>query len=45
LNPDLKEQFITGRRYGKIRGITMEVKKKSDLYMVRVLIDIKERLK
>jgi hypothetical protein len=45
LSPDLKRQFNTGKRYGKIRGITVEIKRKSDLRMVRVLIDIKDKIK
>lgn len=39
------EQFIHGRRYGKIRGITVEIKKPADLSTTKKLIKIKEQLK
>ena len=39
------EQFIHGRRYGKIRGITVEIKKPADLSSTKKLIEIKEQLK
>ena len=39
------DQFLHGKRYGKIRGVTVTVKKSTDLNAIRKLIDIKERLK
>lgn len=39
------DQFVHGKRYGKIRGVTVTVKKPTDLNAIRKLIDIKEKLK
>jgi hypothetical protein len=39
------DQFINGKRYGKIRGITVEIKKSTDLNPTKTLIEIKEQLK
>jgi hypothetical protein len=39
------DQFIHGKRYGKIRGVTVTVKKSVDLNATRALIEIKERVK
>lgn len=39
------DQFIHGKRYGKIRGITIVVKKLTDLNSTKKLIEIKKRLK
>ena len=38
------EQFLHGRRYGKIRGVTVTVKKSADLVSIKKLIAIKEQL-
>lgn len=40
-----KDQFINGKRYGKIRGITVEIQKSTDLNPTKTLIEIKEKLK
>jgi len=40
-----KDQFIHGKKYGKIRGITVEIKEITDLNATKALIDIKEQLK
>ena len=45
LKKEYIEQFIHGRRYGKIRGITVEIKKPADLSSTKKLIKIKEQLK
>jgi len=45
LKKEYIEQFIHGRRYGKIRGITIEIKKPTDLKATKALIEIKEQLK
>ncbi|MBN1154392.1 DUF3788 family protein [candidate division KSB1 bacterium] len=39
------DQFIHGKRYGKIRGITVDITTSSDLEAVKTLIEIKEQLK
>lgn len=45
LRKDCVDQFLHGRRYGKIRGVTVVLKKTSDLASIRKLIAIKEQLK
>ncbi len=39
------DQFTNGKKYGKIKGITVEMKKVIDLEMTRILIEIKEKIK
>lgn len=39
------DQFVQGKRYGKIRGITVTVTQSADLDAVRTLIEIKEQVK
>lgn len=39
------DQFVQGKRYGKIRGVTVVVKRPTDLKAIRTLIEIKEQLK
>lgn len=39
------DQFVQGKRYGKIRGVTVAVRRSTDLKTIRTLIDIKEQLK
>ena len=39
------DQFIHGKHYGKIRGITIDIFKPSDLEATKALIEIKEKLK
>jgi hypothetical protein len=41
ISDDLKDSFKNGKRYGKIRGITTEVKAEADLDDVRELIRLK----
>ncbi len=41
----LKEQFRNGRRYNKIRGLTLTYENQSDLDAARTLIDIKLKMK
>ena len=38
------DQFIHGKKYGKIRGVTVEIKKSTDLNSIKTLIEIKERV-
>ncbi|MBN2104204.1 DUF3788 family protein [bacterium] len=49
INSQLKkayiDQFIHGKRYGKIRGITVSIQEADDLNSTKILIDIKEKLK
>ena len=45
LKKEYKDQFVHGKRYGKIRGITIEIKKPTDLSSTKKLIEIKEQLK
>ncbi len=45
LPADLKEQFATGRRSGKIRGITVRFAKKADVQAACSLMAIKSQLK
>ena len=40
-----KEQFVNARRFGKTRGLTVDVRKVADLSTTRKLIAIKEDLK
>jgi len=39
------DQFVHGKRYGKIRGVTVDVRKTADLKATRTLIEIKEQMK
>jgi len=39
------DKFIHGKRYGKIRGVTVEIKKLIDLKATKTLLEIKERVK
>ena len=45
LTPKLKDQFRTGKSYGKIRGITMVYKTRKDVEFAKELIGIKLRIK
>ncbi len=45
LKAEYIDQFTQGKRCGKIRGVTVTVKKATDLKAIRTLIDIKEQLK
>ncbi|OHB67819.1 MAG: hypothetical protein A2Y76_12175 [Planctomycetes bacterium RBG_13_60_9] len=45
LKKEYVDQFVHGRRYGKIRGVTVVIKKGADLNATKILIDIKERVK
>jgi hypothetical protein len=38
------DQFVN-RRYGKIRGVTVKIKKSADLNATKKLIEIKEQFK
>ena len=45
LKKEYIDQFIHGKKYGKIRGITVEIKKSTDLNATKALIGIKEKVK
>ena len=45
LKKEYKDKFVNGKKYGKIRGITVEIKKPADLVSTKKLIEIKEQLK
>ena len=45
LKKEYIDKFVNSKRYGKIRGITVEIKKTSDLASTKKLIEIKEQLK
>ena len=45
LRKEYIEKFINGKKYGKIRGITIEIKKPTDLKATKTLIEIKEQVK
>jgi len=45
LPQSVKEDFITGRRYGKIRAISTKIMNNDDVDLVLKLTDIKSKLK
>jgi len=45
LKKEYIDQFRQGKRYGKMRGVTVTIKKPADLNATKTLIDIKERVK
>ncbi len=45
LDPEYIENFITGKRYGNTRGVTVTIKYVSDIENTKLLIGIKEQLK
>ncbi len=45
LKQDYLDQFVQGKRYGKIRGVTVVIRKKADLQATKILIGIKEQMK
>lgn len=45
LEPAYKEQFVSGKAYGKIKGITVEIQHPSDLEVTKTLIELKEKTK
>ncbi|MDA3813307.1 MAG: DUF3788 family protein [Candidatus Cloacimonetes bacterium] len=45
LTKQLIDQFIHGKSYGKIKGLTVKISSSADLEMTKILIDIKEKLK
>jgi hypothetical protein len=45
LRKEYVDQFVHGKKYGKIRGVTVTVKKPADLSATKTLIGIKQLLK
>jgi hypothetical protein len=45
LKKEYVDQFVRGKKYGKIRGVTVNVAKPADLNATKRLIEIKEQLK
>lgn len=45
LKKEYIDQFIDGKKYGKIKGITVDIQKPADLEMTKILIEIKEKMK
>lgn len=45
LKKEYIDKFINGKRYGKTRGVTVEIKKSTDLNTTKTLIEIKEQVK
>ena len=45
LRREYVDQFLHGRRYGKTRGVTVTIRKSTDLTSIKKLIAVKERLK
>lgn len=45
LSKEYIDQFIHGKKYGKIKGITVEITQPLDLNATKTLIGIKEQLK
>lgn len=42
---EIKEGFINGKRYGKIRAISLNVSKLSDIEIIKTIIQIKVKMK
>jgi hypothetical protein len=45
ISEELKEQFKNGKRFGKIRAITVLMDKKESVEFVKELIEIKLKIK
>lgn len=45
ISDELKEQFKNGKHFGKIRGLTINFKRKIDLKYAKELIEIKLKIK
>jgi hypothetical protein len=45
LKKEYIDQFVHGKRYGKTRGLTIDIKKSTDLNATKALIKIKEQIK
>lgn len=45
LSPALKEQFVSGKQYNKIRGITITYKNAADIKDAKILLQLKLSIK
>ncbi len=45
LKQEYVDQFVDGKNYGKIKGLTVEIKNSTDLDMTKILIEIKEKIR
>ena len=45
LRREYVDKFITGKKYGKVKGVTVDIKRSTDLEMTKILIEIKEKMK
>lgn len=45
ISDELKDQFVNGKRYGKIRGITLTITNDKDIEYVKSLIEIRLSIK
>jgi len=45
LPDEIKEQYTYGKRYGKIRAISLKIKNNSDIEVVKTIIPIKVKMK
>ena len=45
LKKEYIDKFVNGKRYGNTKGLTVEIKKTTDLVTTKKLIEIKEQLK
>ena len=45
LDKEYVDQFVNGKKYGKIRGVTVAIKKSADLKATKILIGIKGQVK
>ncbi|MCG8696629.1 MAG: DUF3788 domain-containing protein [Bacteroidales bacterium] len=45
LAPEYTDQFLHGKRWGKIRGITVDIRNPDSLETSKILMDIREKLK
>jgi hypothetical protein len=45
LSEKIRDEFINGKRYGKIRGISIQISGPDDMVQIRELIAIKSRIR
>jgi len=45
LKKEYIDKFVNGKRYGNTKGLTVEIKKSTDLVTTKKLIEIKEQIK
>ncbi|MBK8946513.1 MAG: DUF3788 family protein [Ignavibacteriae bacterium] len=45
ISEELKVQFLTGQKFGKIRAISIDFSKQKDIENVKLLIELKQKIK